>query len=195
MICAPNCRPLTLPLPPHRSNYAELDDATLIVGTVLAYSYITMTGANVQGATISLSAAVTLTGAAVRLPSASALEHHHVPANYSYASSLIYATPVNMFRASSFAVLGASTLTNVGPSVIYGDCGSYVRNPPGLAPSACNDAISRFQIISALPLNCSLALRLLVGPLPREQPCAASTTAAPGRLPAHRQILRSYTQI
>jgi len=32
------------------SNYAELNDATLIVGTILAQSYITMTGTNLQGA-------------------------------------------------------------------------------------------------------------------------------------------------
>ena len=116
------------PACPTRSDYAELDDATLIVGTVIAYSYVTMTGANVQGATISLSAAVTLTGAAVRLPSASALEnrHHHFPANYSYSSSVIYSIPVNMLRASTFALIGATTLSNVGPSVIYGDCGSFV---------------------------------------------------------------------
>ena len=103
MICAPNCRPLTLPLPPHRSNYAELDDATLIVGTVLAYSYITMTGANVQGATISLSAAVTLTGAAVRLPS---------QLSSTRLALSLYTTPVNMLSASSFAILAGSALTN-----------------------------------------------------------------------------------
>ena len=72
-------------------NYAELDDATLIVGTILAQSCkslwftiavntamasnsiladITMTGASLYGSAISIGAAVTLTGSAVRVPSA-----------------------------------------------------------------------------------------------------------------------------
>ena len=85
------------------SNYAELDDATLIVGTIIAYSYITMTGANVQGATISLSAAVTLTGAAVRLP---------FLLSTTRLSLSLHTPPVNMLSASSFAILAGSALTN-----------------------------------------------------------------------------------
>jgi hypothetical protein len=108
------------------SNYAELDGASRIVGTILAQSYITMTGANVQGATISLGAAVTLTGSAVRLPNAAALmSSHHPHSNHTFLASSVYNARVSLMRAASFAVIGASTLVNVGPSVIFGDVGSY----------------------------------------------------------------------
>jgi hypothetical protein len=98
------------------SNYAELDDATLIVGTILAQSYITMTGANVQGATISLGAAVTLTGSAVRLPSM---------LSSSGPSHTTYSSPVNMLSASNFAILAGSALTSSGLCFIRGDVGCY----------------------------------------------------------------------
>ena len=91
-------------------NYAELDDATLIVGTILAQSYITATGANVQGATISLGAAVTFTGAAVRLPG--------LLSSTSVAASF-YTSSVNMRSASSFALLGGSALTSTVRALFF----------------------------------------------------------------------------
>ena len=85
-------------------NYAELNNAAQIVGTILAQSYITMTGANVQGATISLGAAVTLTGAAVHLPRTAPV--------VSPSPAPDYNAPVDMMHASLFVLLASTQVTN-----------------------------------------------------------------------------------
>ena len=118
-------------MPVRCSNYAELNSATQIYGTILAQSCelsfvirkltasrpwtlplplildITMTGANVEGAAISLGAAVTFTGAAVRLPALALGAVAPVTHNLTVVPSAI-----NLGRASSFAICAAAGLTN-----------------------------------------------------------------------------------
>ena len=71
-----------------------------------------MTGANLQGSAISLGAAVTLTGAAIRLPGLLSVGY---PATYT--------APVNMRSAAQFALLGGSTLTTTGLCFVRGNVG------------------------------------------------------------------------
>ena len=77
---------------------------TCILTAILAYSYITMTGASLNGAAISLHAAVTLTNSAVRLPG--------TRAGVTLTSGPSYSFAVDMMGASSFAVLGSTQITN-----------------------------------------------------------------------------------
>jgi hypothetical protein len=72
------------------------------IGTVIAHDYVTLTNAVVVGAVFSMTASVSLTTSAVRLPSTGVLT----------LSGPAYSTPVALLRASSFAVLAASSFTN-----------------------------------------------------------------------------------
>jgi len=110
-------------------NYARLDGGSTSVGTILAQSYVTMTGASLIGATISLSAAVTFTNSVVRRPSASTLA----------LSGPGYTTPINLGTVASFAILAGSGITNTGPSFMVGNIGSYPTpmTPPQPAGAMC----------------------------------------------------------
>jgi hypothetical protein len=102
------------------------------VGTVIAHGYVALTNAVVSGAVLSMTAAATLTVSAVRLPSSGVLS----------LSGPSYTTPVSLLRASSFAVLAASAVTNtvrcdayhfasecIACMILVGSCAACVQGP------------------------------------------------------------------
>ena len=101
-----------------RSLYHSSNQST---GTFIANDYVALTNAAVVGAVFSMTAAVTLTVSAVRVPSAGVRA----------LSGPAYNTPVNMLSAGSFTVFGGVGIVNTGPSAIVGNVGVY--------PGACVD--------------------------------------------------------
>ena len=87
------------------------------------------------------------------------------------AGSLSYADTI-LGAAASFGVMGASTVTNTGPSVIDGDLGLYpglsiTGFPPGtvngtiyvgdaIAEQAQADALTAYNVLAGMPPNGSL---------------------------------------
>ena len=96
-------------------SYVALGPGSSSVGSFIAYGYVALTNAAVSGAVFSLTAGMTLTVSAVRLPSYGALA----------LSGPAYNTPVNLLSASGFAVLGGSAVVNTGPSTVAGNVGCY----------------------------------------------------------------------
>jgi hypothetical protein len=84
-------------------SYVALAPGSTSVGTFIANSDITLSSAGVSGAVLSVSATVTLTTSAVRLPWRNALT----------ATPFNYNTRVDISSASGFALLGASSVLNV----------------------------------------------------------------------------------
>jgi hypothetical protein len=85
-----------------------------------------------------------------------------------YGSSTVLAGPTQLGSAQSFAVLGASTVTNTGPTTIYGNLGvspgSAITNfPPGIVTGgsiygpggvsnlAQSDALTAYNTLKVLP--------------------------------------------
>jgi Ice-binding-like len=68
--------------------------------------------------------------------------------------------PVDLGSASTYAVLGASTVTNTGPSVINGDLGVWPGTAfvPGTPPAAVNGTIHALGDIAAQHAQASLAI-------------------------------------
>src|SRR3990172_384332 len=89
-------------------------------------------------------------------------------------------TPAQLGTTQSFAVLGSSTVTNTGPTVITGDLGVYAGSavtgfPPGtvvggtihaadaVALQAQNDNTAAYGVLAGLPCNFTLTVADLVG--------------------------------
>jgi hypothetical protein len=68
--------------------------------------------------------------------------------------------PVDLGSARTYAVLGASTVTNTGPSIINGDLGVWPGTAyvPGTPPAAVNGKIHALGDIAAQHAQASLAI-------------------------------------
>lgn len=104
--------------------HASVGPASVVAGTILAQSHVTLSSCTLLGAALSLHAAVTLADSSVTLPQATLAAATSGPA---------YVVPVNLGRAAYFAVLAASQITNtVRVSGFQGGCcgGLQPASPP-----------------------------------------------------------------
>ena len=93
---------------------ATLGTYSAFKGTVMAYASITIaTGATLDGRALAQNAAVTLDTNAVTLQT------------YVAPPPPAAQAPIDLGSAANFAVLGASTVTNAGPTIIDGDLGLW----------------------------------------------------------------------
>src|SRR6202521_3678373 len=116
---------------------ATLGTYSAFKGTVMAYASITMaTGATLDGRALAQNAAVTLDTNAVTKQT-SVTPPPPVPPT---ASAQL---PVVLGWAGTFAVLGASTVTNTGPSIVNGDLGVWPGTAyvPGTPSATVNGTI------------------------------------------------------
>ena len=74
-----------------------------------------MTSAALTGRVLSVTAGVTLTTASIQAPRVASLA----------STQPGYTTSFDMMRAARFAIMAGTALTNVGPSIITGNVGSY----------------------------------------------------------------------
>jgi Ice-binding-like len=133
---------------------ATLGTYSALKGTVMAYASITIaTGATLDGRALAQNAAVTLDTNAVTKQT-SVTPPPPVPPT---ASAQL---PVYLGSAGTFAVLGASTVTNTGPSVINGDLGVWPGTAyvPGTPAATVNGTIHALGDIVAQHAQASLAI-------------------------------------
>jgi len=83
--------------------HASVGPASVVAGTILAQSHVTLSSCTLLGAALSLHASVTLADSSVTLPQATMAAATSGPA---------YVVSVNLGGAASFAVLAASQITN-----------------------------------------------------------------------------------
>jgi hypothetical protein len=133
---------------------ATLGTYSALKGTVMAYASITIaTGATLDGRALAQNAAVTLDTNAVTKQT-SVTPPPPVP------PTALAQLPVYLGSAGSFAVLGASTVTSTGPSVINGDLGVWPGTAyvPGTPAATVNGTIHALGDIVAQHAQASLAI-------------------------------------
>lgn len=153
------------------NSYVAFGPGSASVGTFIAQDYISMTSAALTGRILSVTAGVTLTTASI-----------HAPRVVSLASTQpSYTTSFNMMRAARFAILAGTALTNVGPSIITGDVGSY---PAAMAAGEPNSATLNGINFNALAQSASAQADLptiyaaMISHLPAAKAIASSLDGA-----------------
>lgn len=115
---------------------ATLGTYTSFVGTILAYTSITVTtGCSIDGGALAKGAAVTLdTNTLVKTPT-------------STAPSGTFPAPINLGSARLFSVMGAVAVTNTGATTMAGFYGSSSgTTPTGMPPNAGPPAEMRYVL-------------------------------------------------